>query len=228
MDAIQNVNEYKQQDKYYIAQRYKEYELDFLYSNKLNDIESGIKETLKGVNTANLAIALAIAKIDIEALYIQAGYKSYMEYLTQAEDRLNMPKQTISDYKRIGEIYLRYKRKLESVGFEIEGQLHKLRFLEQALHRHNEEEVYKKLVSVSLRQFKSYALADPSERSDESVEVGIAITDQGIMINGKLQIALKEIKKIVESGNEPIIIGVYDRGEKRAIQGFLKRYRAKK
>jgi len=59
----------------------KQYSLDFVRSDKLEDIEEGIRETIRGVGTANLAIAVAIAKIEREALYRQAGFRTYMESL---------------------------------------------------------------------------------------------------------------------------------------------------
>jgi len=43
-----------------------DYSLDFINSDNLQEIEEGIKETTRGIDTANLAIALAIARIDRE------------------------------------------------------------------------------------------------------------------------------------------------------------------
>jgi hypothetical protein len=78
-------------------------ELDYMQSNDLDTIEKGIRKTVKEMDFANLVVAMAFAKIDREGLYTQAGCKSYLEYLDKAEDRLNMSRQTMSDYKRIGE-----------------------------------------------------------------------------------------------------------------------------
>ncbi len=143
MKAISNVSDGMMPNKYSpaIRQTTTGISLDYLKSDVLNEIEDGIKDTMEGINYANLAVALAFAKIDREALYAQADCKSYLEYLDTAEDRLNMSRQTMSDYKRIGEIYLTYKSQLQSAGFREEGHLHKLRFLPRALKHHSAEEV---------------------------------------------------------------------------------------
>jgi len=131
-------------DKYAtVTKKQGQFSLDFIYSDSLGEIEIGIKEATQGLNVANLAIALAIAKIDQEALYVQAKCKSYLEYLDKAEDRLNMARQTISDYKRMGETYLLYKSQLQKAGFDWEGNLHKLRYLEKALQIHRSSDVFK-------------------------------------------------------------------------------------
>ena len=233
-------------DKYAIKQYDQKYDLDFLYSDKLDEIEEGIRETAKGVNMASLALSLAFAKIDSEALYLQAGCKSYLEYLDTAEDRLNMSRQSMSDYKRIGEIYIQYKSKLQLAGFKEEGNLHKLRFLEKALELHKPGEVFKRIVSDSLRAFREYA--SPSERSDnlsvQQYTPEIEVTARRIIVDGKnilnfprdLDERSKEeiinyfrrIYEIRATGNMPYILNVYDEQEAHAVDNFLRRYRKKK
>ena len=218
-----------------------DYSLDFISSEDLEEIEDGIRETLRGVDTANLAIAITIAKIDQLALYAQSGCKSYLEYLDTAEDRLNMSRQTISDYKRIGETYLQYKSKLQEAGFQEEGNLHKLRYLRLALSNHRASDVFKRIVSLSFRKFLDYARG-PSERSDIP-DLEIKITSQKIMIDGinilnfdpeldihvkeELGGYLKQIYKIRATGNVPHIINVYDDDEARAVERYLSRHRSK-
>ena len=246
MKAIENV---PLQDKYSLIIRQNrpkgDYALDYLYSGILEEIETGIQETTRGIDTANLVIALAITRIDQEALYIQADCKSYLEYLDKAVDRINMSRQSISDYKRIGETYLEYKNKLQQIGFKEEGNLHKLRFLKRALEHHRQADVFKHLMSDSLRTFIDYAIGI-SERSVAILPEympEITITPKKIMIDGanilrfstdlderaRTEIAdyLKKIYTVRQTGNTPYIIDVYDEKEARAVEAFIRRRRAK-
>ncbi|GAF73808.1 unnamed protein product [marine sediment metagenome] len=224
-----------------LSQAERQYKLDFIYSDKLEEIEAGIQETAKGVNMGILALSLAFAKIDSEALYVQADCKSYLEYLDTAEDRLNMSRQTMSDYKRIGETYLQYKSKLQKVGFKEDGNLHKLRFLERALEHHKSAEVFKRIGTDSIRSFIEYAKG-PSERSDEvQYNPDIQITPKRIMVDGKnvlnfsnslddrtkedLTDYLKRIYEVRATGNHPYILNVYDEKEAKAVEQYLRRYR---
>ena len=236
-------------DKYALppSQAKREYHLDFVYSDKLEEIEAGIKETIRGQNMANLAICLAFAKIDGEALYAQAGYKSYLQYLDQAEDRLDMSRKTMSDYKRMGETYLKYKVKLQRGGFKEEGHLHKLRYLEQALKIHASGKVFQRIAHDTFRQFREYA-GGLSERSDTEPALqympDIQITAKRIMVDGKnilnfsrdldekikdeLTDYLKQIYEVRATGNQPYVFSLYDENEARAVENYLRRHRRKK
>lgn len=221
-------------------------ELDYLASDDLRTIEQGIRDTTKGVDFANLVVAIAFAKIDREALYIQAGCKSYLEYLDKAEDRLNMSRQTMSDYKRIGEIYIEYKSQLQQVGFREEGNLHKLRYLPRALERHPAREVFNRLVRDSLRKFVAYAIPDAETIAPPARErlPHIEITARKISVDGKnilrfdpdlrpevreeLAGYLVKIYEVRATGNKPYILNLYDELEARAVERFLQRRRARK
>jgi hypothetical protein len=220
-------------------------ELDYLHSDDLGTIEKGIRDTTKGVDFANLVVAIAFAKIDREALYVQAGCKSYLEYLDKAEERLNMSRQTMSDYKRIGEIYIEYKSQLQQVGFREEGNLHKLRYLPRALERHPAREVFARLVRDSLRKFAAYATPGIPEASAPRRHVPrIEIRADKIMVDGKnilrfdpglrpeireeLAGYLVKIYEVKAGGNTPLILDVYDEQEGRAVDRFLRRRRERK
>jgi len=226
-----------------------EYSLDFINSDSLNDVEEGIRETARGIDTANLAVALAIARIDREALYAQAGYKSYQQYLKEAENRINLPASTISEYKKIGETYTQYRSHLQKIGFEEKGNLHKLRFLEKALETHNKKEVFDRLKNDTFRNFKAFAINHNTfERSKENLEPAyqpqIEISAKRIKIDGKNILKLdpdleettreeigdylREVYRIRAAGNKPLVVEVYDDGEIRAVSNFLKRHRVKK
>lgn len=159
-----------------------------------------------------------------------------------------MSRQTMSDYKRIGETYIQYKSDLQRVGFQEEGNLHKLRYLQRALERHRPGDVFPRLVKDSLRKFIDYASGRPSERSDKKpvpqYVPDIKITDRQIMVDGRnilrfpkdleerlkeeLISYLKQIYQVRATGNQPYILNVYDKDEAQAVERFLRRRRMRK
>jgi len=246
MKAISNIDNGTIGGKYTLPVRQTEAGISFtfLYSDALDEIENGIKETMAAINRANLGIALAFAKIDREALYVQAGCKSYLEYLETAEVKLNMSRQTISDYKRIGEIYLTYKGQLQNAGFKEEGHLHKLRFLPRALESHPAEEVFKRIAHDSLRKFMNFAKSTDAFEQEQKNAQQPEFPVKEILIDGHgiLQIAaeptgysrdeiatfLKKIFEIKAKGNHPHLLDLYDEAESRAIDSYLKRLRSRR
>ena len=159
-----------------------------------------------------------------------------------------MARQTISDYKRMGETYLLYKGQLQKAGFDWEGNLHKLRYLEKALQVHRSSDVFKRLITDSLRKFIEYATGRSSERSDnkpvQQYLPDIHITQKRIMVDGKnilrfdpglderakteLTDYLKRIYEIRSTGNQPYIFNLYDTQEAKLVESFLKRHRKQK
>jgi len=248
MDAISNTSDGSVPHKYSppIRQRKAPFSLDYLLATDLSEIEDGIRKTLEGINHGNLAIALAFAKIDREALYAQAGCRSYLEYLDTAEDRLNMSRQTMSDYKRIGEIYLTHKERLQRAGFREEGHLHKLRYLPRALSLHPAEEVFSRIARDSLRKFVSFAsAADHPDGSrvqqgdgDLEAEVDkIEFDGQGTLrfapnlnehSKAELMSYVRRIYEIKLKGNTPYILDLYDDSESRAVERFLTQLRGRR
>ena len=229
----------------------KQIDLQFLQSDDLKIIEDGIREIRKGVNTGILAMGMGFLKIEYQAIYTQIpGCKSYMQYLMEASDRVDMPRSTISTYKRMAEIYFQNKSKLQRAGFMVENHTYKLLYLEVALetHKDNPEEVFKRIIADSVRQFKEYALGDSFIRmNDKPVQQylpDIQITPKRIMVDGKnilrldpdldertkVELAdyLKQIYEVRATGNQPHIFNLYDEQEAKAVESFIKRHRKHK
>ncbi len=157
-----------------------------------------------------------------------------------------MSRQTMSDYKRIGEIYIEYKSQLQQVGFREEGNLHKLRYLPRALERHPQREVFTRLVRDSLRKFVAYANPEPENVTPPGRQrlPRIEITNRRISVDGKnilrfdpelrpevreeLAGYLVKIYEVKAAGNTPYILDVYDEQEVRAVDRFLRRRRERK
>ncbi len=218
-----------------------QYSLDFYNSDNLAEVENGIKDVQTGILTSHLAVSLGIANIDRKALYIQAGYKTYTKYFKEADIKLNMPKQTISDYKKIGEAYLRNRSELKRIGFQREGNLHKLRFLDQALQKHDPDEVFKRFKSESFRKFKEYA--EESERSDSITRVPqdytISTTKDRISLDGNpvlsfdpelpelerkgVSAAVREYYRTFKRNLRTVVFDVDSEDEEKETTKYLKR-----
>jgi len=201
-------------------------QVDFVFSEKLEDIEQGIIRTGRGVDTANLAIAVAIDRIERERLYLQGGFSSASEYFSQSLGKLNLPKQTLSSYRKIGRVYFQYRSQLQKINFNPSGNLNKLRFMEEALKLHSLDEVLEQIQKMTLRQFiewsKGTLTSQPSSAPFKVTKGGIQDS------SGSPLIDFTELTDILNQGNRPKIIGVRDEKEEEVIQEALRVYRENK
>lgn len=219
---------------------------DAVSSGDLPSIDSALQLFALGAKSSIFAMGMICVIVDREGLYKKGGYRSYLDYLAHVSDFADIPVQTISDAKRIAEIYLNHFQKLAQVKFVIDRNAHKLRFLDSAIEAHGEE-AYRKIGSLSLREFQKWAYS--SERSDESQQSApynppIEVYNDQIRVAGApvlvfdsalpeeekkfLGSYLDSIYRIRQTGNVPFLLETYDEGEQRAILNFQKRYRAKK
>jgi len=205
------------------------YDLDLIDSHSLIEIEVWIKDVAGKINYAQAAIAIELYWIDKEALYTEAGYSSMTEYVREAPDRLNMPKQTLSNYLAIGEALTKYRRKLTQIKYDLSNGLSKLWLLESALSIHKEAEVWKNIARMTFRQFAEYArpksIDKPATFDDDPID--LTVKDDGIWFGSRNMVSTKDVEKIIQAGDLPYLIGVYNEGEKRVIQSALKAHREK-
>jgi hypothetical protein len=183
--------------------------------------------------------------IDREGLYRKAGYNSYLEYSERLFEKLDIARQTLSDAKIIVSAYIDHYKGLSKQGFQLGRNAHKLRFLDEALENHTDEnEVYSRAANATFREFVDWARRSPAALPVPEPKISIKIEGGKILIDGQniLNIPasiperikesvtrdLAETFRIRASGNEPYIVDTYGRGEQRAIDTFLKKYRAKK
>ncbi|WP_028973604.1 hypothetical protein [Spirochaeta cellobiosiphila] len=199
--------------------------VDFVFSPSLENIENGINTSVRGIDTVNLAIAVALDRIEREKLYEQKGYKSSSEYFNKSNN-LNLPKQTLSSYRKIGRAYFQYRKELQSINFNPVGNFNKLRFLDEALQRFSVEEVLENIQIMSLRKFMDW-VKKPIESSHN--DQSFIITNSGL-INSKDETILnfKDIENILNIGEIPLLLGVKNETEKLIIQEALTSYRNKK
>ena len=134
----------------------KNFPLDFIESDNIHEVETGIRETLAGIALSKAALCKALANIVTKKLYTQVEARSFFEYLEMGRIPLNY--KTAKEYAKIGDAMLRYNDELESVHFKEEDGLKKLVYLEKALDRceADRELVFEKIKENSLREFQHW------------------------------------------------------------------------
>ncbi|GHU65150.1 hypothetical protein FACS189447_03580 [Spirochaetia bacterium] len=212
----------------------------------LAQIESTLKNLSNSVNTNMYLIGIGALIIERERLFITAGFPSYIEYAQHLFEDLELPSSTVGDAKIIMERYIDYNRPLKKAGFELKGNANKLRYLEEALQNHDEEEVFSRIAEDTFRTFRDWAQRKTfiTHKPGPEIRVDVTIKGNKLLIDGKnilnfprgipnilkdmVSDDLKKTFSIREGGNLPLIIDTYGRGEQTAIENFIKKYRSKK
>ena len=217
--------------------------LDYLHSDSIEEIEAGIRETVKGVEIAILTAGLALAKIFKNGLYINAGFQFFKDYLEHAESRLRMPKQTASNYIQIAEAWIKYHELLKKHRFRLNGNITKLRILPIAIERHGED-VLKEINDLSYREFRRRFAGSESERFEPMTVSNFRVSGGKIAVNG-VQVAelspeidpstrkeisgyFRRVFDIKARGNTPLVVDLYDENEARVIERLIKKHRQSK
>jgi|GEM_PF-6387321 len=212
-------------------------------TSEFSELVLTLKQFAAEARSSIFAMGLLCLIIDREQLYKKGGYRGYYDYIAHVETEAEIPAQTLSDAKRIAEIYLEHFHKLEQQNFSVIGHAHKLRFLDAAVEHHGVE-AYKKIKTATFREFQRWAQEDETKPVEKPYTPKVEIFEDQILVEGapvlnfaeslpdeeKLLLGkyLDSIYRIRQNGNEPFLIDTYDTGEQYAILAFQKRYRAKK
>jgi hypothetical protein len=216
-----------------------------LRSKDIEQIETSLVNVANNMRSNLLLIGMCCVVIDRENLYRAAGCRSYLEYSVRLFEKLDIASQTLSDAKIIMASYIDHYKGLSKQGFKLGRNAHKLRFLEEALRNHTDEnEVYNRAANATFREFVAWARRSPAALPPPNPKITIKIEEGKVLIDGQniLNLPASIPEKVKEnvtrdlaatfriraSGNEPFIVETYGRGEQRAIETFLKKYRAKK
>ena len=211
---------------------------EFLESSSLEDIEAGIQKVERASDLLSLIRGLGIIKIEREGLWQQAGYRSLWEYQRVQAQRLGIPGTTITASRRIAEAWIDHRKYLEPI--PLQGNVAKLRFFNAALKLHSDRRlVLKHYREDSFRDFVRFSRPAPKEEVVDvsaSVRAGVLYIDDRPVASVATDLAEDErdfltgiIRRAYSArkGNLlPHVVAVYDQGEARAVDSFLKKYRA--
>jgi hypothetical protein len=216
-------------------------------SHDIKKIKKAIKNIANSINNHVVLIGLACVIIDREQLYIDAGYKSYLDFVKVLYEETGLSPQSFSAAKIIVERYIDYYADLKKHGFNIDRNTNKLLFLETALANHaNKEKVFEHIAQDKFVEFVAFsksgkkALLPPLPKI--KVEKGKILVDGINILNipdtlpedekDTLEKYLSEVYAIRANGNEPLVIETYDEKEARLLKNrvlnLLKEIRAKK
>jgi len=216
-------------------------------SHDIKKIKKAIKSIANSINNHVVLIGLACVIIDREQLYIDAGYKSYLDFVKVLYEETGLSPQSFSAAKVIVERYIDYNEELKKHGFSIDRNTNKLLFLESALANHaNKDSVFKHIAQDKFVDFVAYSKTPDGKRLPPPKPPKIKIEKGKIFIDGinilnfpdtlpedekeSLQYYLSEVYAIRANGNEPLVIETYDEKEarilKNRVMSLLKEIRA--
>jgi hypothetical protein len=150
-----------------------QFQLDFAYSDKPEEVDAGIRETIRGVKLSILAMGIALYRLSVAGLYIDLGFRKFGEYIDKLVEDTGMSRANLYNWVYIGEAFVTHQTELEKIGFSDDDGPTKLPYLDRALTNHSKREVYKNLVSMSRRQFEEWSRGTSPETKNYYTSVKI-------------------------------------------------------
>ena len=95
------------------------FSLDYVSFDNADEIDQGIRLSI-------LAIGIGPAKIKTRGLYPDLNYHSMTKYIESLYEEYRMERSVLHNRLYIGETYLKYRNKLEKIGFSDEDGSTKL------------------------------------------------------------------------------------------------------
>jgi hypothetical protein len=207
-------------------------------SHDIQKIRQAIKDISNSINNHVFLIGLACVIIDREQLYIDAGYRSYLDFVKVLYEETGLSPQSFSAAKIIVERYIDYNSDLKKYGFIIDRNTNKLLHLESALANHtNKADVFKHIAQDKFVDFVVYSKTPDGQKALPQLQPKIKIEKGGILVDGisilnfsdslpkpekeMLGKYLSEVYAIRAAGNEPIVIEAYDEREARTLKNRI-------
>lgn len=219
--------------------------LDLFYTEKLDDIENGIKNLNNFSTTSWLMSAILLyTLIYNKGLYIQSGL-SWSEYSKQSKKRIGLDYHELSEQLSVARFFIKHHQALERAGFTPIGNNRKLSRAELATELCGDVNLtIQHLVNDTWKDFfdwyNSYRIKELPEKNDNSRN-DIQITNNKFIINGVEAVTIsdsisesdknriteyvKQIFEVLQQGYEPAIISVYDRKEASILPHLRDKYR---
>jgi hypothetical protein len=207
-------------------------------SRDIAQIKQAVTNISNSINNHVVLIGLACVIIDREQLYIDAGYKSYLDFVKVLYEETGLSPQSFSAAKVIVERYIDYNSELKKYGFSIDRNTNKLLFLETALANHaSKAEVFKRIARDKYVDFVAYSKTPDGQKALPAPHPKIKVEKGKILVDGinilnftdalpkgekeTLGKYLAEVYTIRAAGNEPLVVEAYDEREARALKNRI-------
>ena len=145
--------------------------LDYANSDDAAEIDTGIRETIKGVRLSILAMGVALARFKAKGMFIDLRYHSMNDYLESLCDEMKVERSTAHNWLYIGEAYIKYRKELNRIEFSDEDGPTKLPYVDRALEIHEKREVFRNVKDMTLKAFKEYAKGEEAVVQPSKVRV---------------------------------------------------------
>jgi hypothetical protein len=147
------------------------FNLDYANSDNAEEIDAGIRETIKGVRLSILAMGLGLARFKAKGLFIDLNYHSMNDYLERLCEDMNIERSTAHNWLYIGEAYTKYRKELERVEFSDANGPTKLPYVDRALELYEKREVFNNIIKMSLREFRDYSNGEKAASLPSKIKV---------------------------------------------------------
>jgi hypothetical protein len=209
--------------------------LDYANSDSAVEIDTGIRETIRGVRMSILAMGLGLAKLKERGLYTDLRFHSMNDYLERLCDDMQIDKTTVYTWLHIGETYSKYKKELEKIRFSDEDGPTKLLFVPRALEYHEKNVVIRNVKEMSYREFKEFSKVEEAATPSSKIKVignqifvgkKLAVTladDLDPKTRGYLEKITVQAGEALEAGEVLYTIRLYDMDEMRRFTAAASR-----
>jgi hypothetical protein len=240
--AIPNTNEFDEPAKAFeLPALSNNVEADFIQSDSLEDIEEGIRTIDR--TTGMLRIIQGLAILKAESLWDQSGLSSLQAYREAANKRYGMSRASVSNLRKIAYAWSDNVRLLRKI--DLAGKAFHLLYLDTAIQRYQDKKlVVDHLKKDSARDFAAWARGDSDEPRVVLPDVDLTYARGKLALDGEPIMAFEDslpeaersfIGRLLKAGYKarrgdciPHVVSVYDEGEARAVDNFLKKHRAEK
>lgn len=162
------------------------YDVTFLSSNKLVDLENGVTVARKVGDFCWYAIACSIAKIIDGGMYLQAGL-TQTEYKEKTQERLGIDFRRFSEYLQAGRFLIDHGQRLVNMGWRPEGMQNKIMLANSAKKViKNESKLLDHIMNDSLDSFKAMIRKQKAKVSLKGPKQTSILDGRQLMLNGKV------------------------------------------
>ena len=164
--------------------------LNYADSDDPAEIDSGIRETIRGIRPSILEMGLGLAKIKSCRLFADLGHKSMTGYIRSLSADNKIDHSNVFNWLYMGEAFIKYRNELELIGFSDSDGPTKLPYLERALAIREKQDVFDNIKTMSVREFMNFAKGDfAAPRSDMPY---VSFSGNVVYIQGRRAIILSK------------------------------------